>query len=516
MRLIFLLFDSLNRLALSPYGGSVETPNFQRLADRGVTFDRHYVGSLPCIPARRDLQTGRVNFFHRSWGPMEPYDRSLCATLREGGVYTHLVTDHFHYFEPGGTHFHSQYDTWDFIRGQEYDPWKAMVAPPLERFAETYDPRHYDPRKKPRRLHHLVNRSYERSEADMPLPRCFASAFEFLDANRGADDWMLQIELFDPHEPFHAPERFRRPGDSDWTGGVLNWPDYKRVDESEAEVAEIRANYAALVRMCDEYLGRLLDYMDQHGMWANTAIVLTTDHGFMLGEHDWWGKGRMPYYEEIAHIPLLVAHPSLAGGVRSSSLTQTIDVMPTLLDCFGCENPAEVRGESVLAKAAGDPRDRVIAFGYFAGPVGVTDGLHVMLHYPEDVLAPGLHEYTLMPQHMVWPFSVGELQTATLSPPFDFTRGIPLLRVDALRDARRPPNLNGTFEDQGFRLYDLGSDPQQLAPIRDPDVEARLYEGLQAYMKAHDAPAGYYDWLGLPPTDDSRTPRRDRTSGHVQ
>ncbi|SLN45548.1 sulfatase-like hydrolase/transferase [Pseudooctadecabacter jejudonensis] len=66
MKTVFLLFDSLNRRALSCYGGDTVTPNFQRLADRGITFDNHYVGSLPCMPARRDIMTGRLNFMHRS------------------------------------------------------------------------------------------------------------------------------------------------------------------------------------------------------------------------------------------------------------------------------------------------------------------------------------------------------------------------------------------------------------------------------------------------------------------
>ena len=152
MRLIFVLFDSLNRLALGSYGGGIETPNFDRLAARGVTFDRNYVGSLPCIPARRDLQTGRANFFHRSWGPMEPYDVSFCDLLRDQGVYTHLVTDHFHYFQDGGTGYHTKYDSWEFIRGQEYDAWKGLAEPPLETFRRHYDARHYDPAKKPGRV----------------------------------------------------------------------------------------------------------------------------------------------------------------------------------------------------------------------------------------------------------------------------------------------------------------------------------------------------------------------------
>ena len=83
MRAVFVLFDSLNRLALGCYGGAaIATPNFDRFAQRAVTFDNHYVGSLPCMPARRELHTGRYNFLHRSWGPLEPFDDSMPQILK--------------------------------------------------------------------------------------------------------------------------------------------------------------------------------------------------------------------------------------------------------------------------------------------------------------------------------------------------------------------------------------------------------------------------------------------------
>ena len=78
MKTVFVLFDSLNRLALECYGGThIKTPNFKRFAEKSITFDNHYVGSLPCMPARRDLHTGSLNFLHRSWGPLEPFDNSF-------------------------------------------------------------------------------------------------------------------------------------------------------------------------------------------------------------------------------------------------------------------------------------------------------------------------------------------------------------------------------------------------------------------------------------------------------
>ena len=122
MKTVLLLYDSLTLKSLSCYGGLHPTPNFDRLAARSVQFDRHFVGSLPCMPARRDLQTGRLNFLHRSWGPLEPFDVTTTGLMRQAGVHSHLVTDHYHYFENGGATYHTAFDSWDFIRGQEADP----------------------------------------------------------------------------------------------------------------------------------------------------------------------------------------------------------------------------------------------------------------------------------------------------------------------------------------------------------------------------------------------------------
>ena len=140
--------------------------------------------------------------------------------------------------------------------------------------------------------------------------------------NREADDWLLHIECFDPHEPFMAPERFKRPYRTGYNGGILDWPHYEKVDECPEEIAEIRANYAALVAMCDHYFGRLLDFFDAHDLWSDTMLVLTTDHGFLLAEHDWWGKNRQPYYEELSHIPLIVHHPAHRRARRARGGTR--------------------------------------------------------------------------------------------------------------------------------------------------------------------------------------------------
>ena len=87
MKAIMIMFDSLNRHMLPPYGCEwIRAPSFERLARHAVTFENSYVGSMPCMPARRELHTGRYNFLHRSWGPLEPFDDSMPQILKENGV----------------------------------------------------------------------------------------------------------------------------------------------------------------------------------------------------------------------------------------------------------------------------------------------------------------------------------------------------------------------------------------------------------------------------------------------
>ena len=129
MKAIMVMFDSLNRHMLSPYGCDwTRTENFERLAQRTVVFDNCWVGSMPCMPARRELHTGRYNFLHRSWGPLEPFDDSMPQILKDAGIHTHLVSDHYHYWEDGGATYHQRYTTWECVRGQEGDNWQPLVG----------------------------------------------------------------------------------------------------------------------------------------------------------------------------------------------------------------------------------------------------------------------------------------------------------------------------------------------------------------------------------------------------
>lgn len=493
MKAILVLFDSLNRRMLPPYGNDwVHAPNFERLAERAQTFDNYYVGSAPCIPARRELHTGRYNFLHRSWGPIEPFDDSMPEILKEKGVYTHLATDHHHYFEDGGCTYHHRYNTWDFFRGQEGDFWKGEVKDPEV-------PENIHKIKKAHWRQDWVNRKYIQDEEDFPQARTFANGLEFIRTNHEADDWFLHIETFDPHEPFYTPQRYKDLYPHEYDGPHFDWPDYFHVTETPEQVEHVIKEYAALVSMCDHYLGKLMDLMDELEMWDDTMLIVLTDHGYLLSEHGFWAKNIQPLYNEIARIPLFIWDPRTANmGERRQSLVQMIDVAPTLLEYFDVPIPEDMEGVPLGDTIANDTpvRDAAI-FGYHGCHVNVTDGRYVYMRGPRPVNNRPLYEYTLMPTHIKSIFSVEELQDVELVEPFPFTKGCKTLKVEGLGSVGTlNPYLWGTL------LFDLEEDPEQEHPLKDDAIEYRMLDLLLAKMRANDAPEDQYERLGLPKDGD--------------
>jgi arylsulfatase A-like enzyme len=487
MKAIMVMFDSLNRRMLPPYGCEwVHAPNFTRLYERTVRFDNCYVGSMPCMPARRDLHTGRYNFLHRSWGPLEPFDRSMPELLDQHGIYTHLVSDHYHYWEDGGATYHNRYTSWDLSRGQEGDPWRASVADPA------IPPVVVDRGDSKLWRQDWVNRQYITEEARMPQAVTFEKGINFIRDNYSEDNWFLQIETFDPHEPFFTQPHYKNLYPHDYTGDHFDWPPYRPVNETPDEVEHVRYEYAALVSMCDHYLGKVMQAMDAYNLWNDTLLIVCTDHGFLLGEHDWWGKIAQPFYNEVAQTPLFIWDPrSRQTAASRTSLVQMIDFAPTLLDYFGAPIPPEMQGHVLAAAIAQDTPVREGAlFGVHGGHVNYTDGRYVYMRAPAGPENGPLYEYTMMPTHMDRRFSVAELRgKTTLAEPFSFTQGCHVMQI-AGRGA-------GHYHDFGTLLFDLHADPAQQHPIADSELEAELVAKLVAEMQASDAPPEQYTRLGL-------------------
>lgn len=489
MKAIMVMFDSLNRHMLPPYGCDwVHAPNFARLAGNIVTFTNSYVGSMPCMPARRELHTGRYNFLHRSWGPLEPFDDSAPEILKKNGIYTHLVSDHYHYWEEGGGNYHTRYNSWEIARGQEGDPWKGDLRDP--QIPECVSPRSGESWRQD-----WVNRRYMQQEQDQPQAKTFAMGLEFMRTNAGGavhrqDNWFLHIETFDPHEPYFTQKQYKDLYPHTYNGPHFDWPLYDRVTETPEQVQHCRYENAALVSMCDHYLGQVLDAMDELNLWQDTMLIVCTDHGFLLGEHDWWAKCAQPFYNEIAHTPLFLWDPRLGcRGERCAALVQNIDWGPTLLEFFGISLTPDMQGIPLSKSVtANTPLRQGILYGLHGAHVNVTDGRYVYMRASNPANKP-LYEYTLMPAHMRRVFGVDELQDIQLAEPFSFTKGCRTMKIEG-RHWINP-------HDFGTLLFDLHRDPRQEHPLDDPQVEAQMIELLVKLMQANDAPPEQFVRLGL-------------------
>ncbi len=483
MKAVMVMFDSLNRGRLPGYGGDEDRyPNFARLARRTAVFERSYVCSMPCMPARRDFHTGRPNFMHTPWSPLQPFDDSVPEMLDRTGVSTHLITDHYHYFEDGGSTYHGRYNTWQHHRGQEGDPWIGMVEDPPVPPNLNAKGRRQD----------WVNRQFLRAESDFPQVQTFDGGIDFLERNHAADNWFLQIETFDPHEPFTAPPRLQEKFPHAGGEPLFDWPGYQAVTETPEEIERLRDNYAALTALCDEQLGRVLDAMDRHDLWKDTMLIVWTDHGFLLGEHGMWAKNHPLIWDEIGRTPFYVwdpRHPECAGRRRTALVQPAIDLGPTLLRFFGQQPTARMTGHDLAGVMSDDsPVREVAVYGYFGRPLHVTDGRWVHIRDVQN-FGEVLYEYNMMPVRMRSFLSHKQMQGAELVTELPFSRGQPVIRYP-----------RGTAEgDLGGRmlLYDRDSDPGWERPMDDPEQTRRMADLAADVCRGAHAPVEWLRRFGL-------------------
>lgn len=492
MRTIFVMMDSLNRHYLNAYTDAswIQTPNIDRLAERGVVFDNHWAGSLPCMPARREMMTGRLNFLEAPWSSIEPFDVTLPHQLRAtANVYSHLITDHYHYFHAGGDGYHDLFDSWEFERGQEGDKWRPVVEAP----SAPQGTRGKSVHRKP----YWRNRSMLKDPEDdlsYPTPRCFQHAIDFIEQNHQADDWHLHLEVFDPHEPFDCPQRYLDLYNDTWDRPLYNWPSYAPLDQElddAAAVDHIRKRYAGTLTMADRWLGKLLEAFDRHDMWRNTVVVFSTDHGHLLGEHGYWAKNYMHDYAELAHIPLIVCAPQAEAGRRCRALTQTIDFMPTFLELHGAELPPHVHGKSLVHLLSEEaPHHDAVLYGYFGKDINVTDGRYTYARQADISKPTHLHTANpggIMRSPLVAMETFAKAEIGTFLPQAE---QMPIYRIEM--ETRHHHNAPDHHV-----LYDLENDPSQEQPIRDAALEARMVETLRTLMERYEAPPSQYERVGL-------------------
>lgn len=483
MNVIVILMDSLNSHFLKTYGNEwVKTPNIDRLAARSVLFDRHYIGSMPCMPARHDIWTGKLEFLWRPWGPVDPGEVTLPMRLR-GKVVTQLVTDHYHFFERGGETYHIDFDGWEFIRGHENDPWVTQpndiaVRDCFERY-----------RRNMRRM---------KTEADFTSPRTFQASADWLEDNHHQHErFLLFIDEFDPHEPFHSSEPYNSMYGDEWDDIPFFWPTYGPNRYTERELSHLRAQYAGKLTMADQWLGRVLDKLDEHDLWRDTLVILTTDHGHFLGEKEWVGKGIFPHYQPIAHIPLLIAAPGVPAG-RSQALTTTVDLAATVLDAFG-EEAGGLDGRSILPLLSGEAEKirNWALYGTFGAYVHVTDGKYVYLRSPESENNDPLYIYRLTWNTAPWwgvPIPDERLEMGKYLPHED--RMVTRMRLSE-HDKQRLQVIKRWIPEP-TQLHDIETDPEQKTDLSgDPALHGKYKRLLASALEEAGCPPEQFTRLAL-------------------
>ncbi len=346
--ILWICADDHAPYVMGAYGDKlVRTPNLDRLAARGMRFDRAYCNSPVCTASRQSFLTGR---YPRTVGvtklstPLPEEEITLADVLHAAGYRTASY---------GKMHFNSnlkhgfderldmpEYRAALIARGEQPLPADVDVLPVWRPF------------KDPARMWlNGFHRPYGAVGADMAGTYFAERAAEFLAAKRD-EPFFLMVSFYEPHSPFLFPVEMRdahSPGE--FTVPEIGPEDEPRIpaifrDLTQDEKQGIRASYWTSVEFLDRNVGRVLDALDKSGQAESTLIVYIGDHGYLLGQHGRFEKHCS--FEEAVRAPLVIRLPGeQAKSSSSSAFVELIDIFPTLLDYCGLAVPKGVQGRSL-------------------------------------------------------------------------------------------------------------------------------------------------------------------------
>ncbi|MBN1292827.1 MAG: sulfatase [Candidatus Latescibacteria bacterium] len=341
LNIIVIIADTFRWDYLGYNGNSrIQTPNLDALAKAGVYFENCYADGLPTIPARRVIHTGNSILPDKNkWRPLEKTDITFAEIVGKAGFTSGFVVDTFHHFKPD-MNLHRGFDNWIWIRGQESDPYKS--GPRNSVNPADYAPKHLlNEYFHERIVQYILNTKDRKSEDDYFCAQSCSAAAHWLEENKDNDGpFMLFIDMFDPHEPWDAPPRFKKmyrnkfPFERYIFGYGVNLEDIR-----EDDIPLLIDLYSAEVTFSDYCIGRLLDDVKRLGLWDNTIIAFSTDHGTHLGEQGCVQKQAKLLNSCIGRVPLIIRHPQdrTSWGKRVDALTSHMDYLPTFLSLLGVD-----------------------------------------------------------------------------------------------------------------------------------------------------------------------------------
>jgi iduronate 2-sulfatase len=365
---LFVAVDDL-KPAIGSYGDKhARTPNIDRLAARGLQFDRAYCMQAVCAPSRNALLTGlrpqtlRIYDLGTNFRRSVPDVVTLPQYFKQQGWRTEALGKLFHV----GHGNHEDSASWSVPHFQAKSIGYALPENRAEVTREEALFANKRAGKLPRgaafESADVPDNAYSDGKlADEAVLRLRAAA------ERPDQPFFLAVGFVKPHMPFCAPKKYwdlhdpatlpmprvRKPPEgapafAPQFGGELrqyaNMPATGPIDE--AQTRQLIHGYYAATSYMDAQLGRVLDALDELKLRENTIVVLWGDHGWHLGDHGMWCKHTN--YEQATHAPLIISAPGKRSGERTSAITEFVDVYPTLCDLAGLDQPSHLQGESLI------------------------------------------------------------------------------------------------------------------------------------------------------------------------
>lgn len=363
----------------------IQTPNMDRLAREGVVFESNYVQCPQCVPSRSAIHTGRYPHVNRTPGNqyrLPDTEETLASILNRHGYMTAAVGDEP--FAPtnamGG--FQKLYSSDPEYRAfMARAGWGPKIVQHQERLKTGFQA-------------YPAPWSEELDETAYYARR----AVEFLKEN-GDRPFFLHVNFRRPHHPFDPPAPFDRmyagaafPASHRRDGEMENKPPSHRkwLENSSGfdlrqmtakDLQRIKSYYYGMISLNDKYIGQMFDSLKGLGLADHTVIVVTADHGEMLGDHGLLFKaGYM--YDEVLRTPLIFRAPGkLPAGRRFAGMTEGIDIMPTILELLGISRSERVQGRSLLPMIEGKAAGREEIHSEFPTTKAIRTADWKLVHY---------------------------------------------------------------------------------------------------------------------------------------
>lgn len=353
MNVLVVMYDSLRPDYLGCLGNEkVKTPNFDAFAMESCVFEQAVAEFPITIPSRTALVTGKYTFTNRPWCALRDDDVSVAQILQQSGWLTAAISDSP--FNPGSG---MNRGMCEFIRipgGKCHEPIVEFKMPDISGVhipegSSKKDVRFY--------MCTVLNRAEYLRREGIYLPDILTrEALKWLEANRH-ESFFLWLDYFDPHEPWDPPEPYASMYDPGYPGKIIPMPKGPDTDYlSEAELNNIRAQYAGCVTQVDDQFGKLCARLKELDLWDKTIVVLLSDHGEPFGEHGQIRKFRVPVYDELARIVFMMRVPGVPPR-RIRGLAQNTDMLPTLLSILGIPVEHPIDGVDLSPLIHGDSEE---------------------------------------------------------------------------------------------------------------------------------------------------------------